>query len=98
MRDSVNSRFGPEFFRNRGYNSPRKTLVASAINSGKMLLAAFGVAIAGTVDVVTDYQYHTTVRQAIDRGADAPTIQAIERPNPCLANFGSFASQALTKN
>lgn len=103
VRDSVNSRFGPEFLRNRGYNSPGKTLVASAINSGKMLLAASGVAvggvaIAGTVDVVTDYQYHTTVRQALERGPVGATIKAIERPNPCLASFGSFASQALTKN
>lgn len=103
VRDSISLRFGPEFLRNRGYNSPGNTLVASALNSGKMLLAASsvavgGVAIAGTVDVVTDYQYHNTVRQALERGADASRIQAIERPKPCLASFGSFAAQALTKN
>jgi len=103
VRDSINSRFGAEFLRHRGYNSTGKTLLASTVNSGKILLAASGIAlggftIAGTVDVATDYQYHTTVRQALERGADAQTIQAIERPQPCLASFGSFAAQALTKN
>ena len=57
-----------------------------------------GLAIAGTVDVATDYKYHNTVRHAIERGADAQTIRAIERPKQCLATFGSFAAQALTTN
>ena len=103
VRDSVNSRFGPDFIRQRGYNSTGKTLMTGAFYTGKLWLTTFGIAVgcvsaAGGVDVATDYQYHRTVRLAIEKGMDAETIKAIAPPRSSLASFGSFAAQALTKN
>ncbi len=107
VRDSVNSRFGPEFIVERGYNSTGKTLVKGYIYTGKLLLTTVGVAVgcvsaAGGVDVATNYEYHRTVRLAIEKGVDADTIQSIAPPRSCLSSFGesfgSFASQAVTKN
>lgn len=61
--------------------------------------SAGGVAVAGAVDLSSDFHYHKTVRQALDnRAFGTQSIKAIERPQPCLASFSSFAAQVFLKD